>query len=130
MSFTTPYGECASTLDRNALERSVVDPIRWGILATGTVAHLLAEDLAQVRDAELVAVGSRSLASAREFADRHGVPHAHGSYEALAADPAVDVVHVATPHVFHLDDALTCLEHRKAVLCEKALTINARQAER
>ncbi|MGJ9411511.1 Gfo/Idh/MocA family protein [Aeromicrobium sp. CF4.19] len=97
--------------------------VRWGILATGRIAHTFARDLALVEDNTLVAAGSRSATSARAFTAEHGgTPH--DSYEALAADPDVDVVYVASPHGRHHDDVLMCLEHGKAVLCEKALTLD------
>ncbi|MFJ8113644.1 Gfo/Idh/MocA family protein [Streptomyces sp. NPDC096132] len=105
-------------------------PVRWGILATGAIAHTFAEDLQLIPDdAELVAVGSRSVESARRFADRHGVARAHGTWHALAADPDVDVVYVATPHAAHHAAAVLCLDAGKAVLCEKPLTLNLAQAQ-
>ena len=61
--------------------------IRWGILATGAIAATFTEDLLTLDDAEVVAVGSRSLDTARAFADRYGIPRAHGSWAELAADP-------------------------------------------
>lgn len=106
------------------------DPIRWGILATGSIAEKFANDLALVPGNELVAVGSRRVEAARAFAERHGADgdgtvRAHGSYDDLAADPDVDVIYVATPHGRHLDDVRLCLAAGKHVLCEKALTMNA-----
>ncbi len=103
--------------------------IRWGILGTGNIARQFAKGLALLPDADLVAVGSREQATAVAFANHYHIPHAHASYEALAKDAHVDVVYVATPHVFHLANSLLCLEHGKAVLCEKPFTINKRQAE-
>ena len=103
-------------------------PVRWGILATGKIAESFASDLALVADATLAAVGSRSLDSAQTFAARHGAPRAYGSYTELAQDPDVDIIYVATPHSRHAEDVLTCFEHGKAVLCEKPLTLNVRQA--
>ena len=101
---------------------------RWGILATGKIAHTFAEDLALAPGAELVAVGSRRPESARAFAEQYGgTPH--GSYEELVADPAVDVVYVATPHALHLDNARLCFEAGKHVLCEKPLTLDTADAE-
>jgi predicted dehydrogenase len=104
-----------------------MDKVRWGILATGNIAHKFAEGLGCLEDAELVAVGSRTQERADAFAEQWGVPHRHGSYEALAADPDVDVVYVATPHPFHRDNSLLCLEAGKAVLCEKPFAVNASQ---
>ncbi|WP_433342687.1 Gfo/Idh/MocA family protein [Streptomyces sp. CA-253872] len=103
-------------------------PVRWGVLATGGIAATFAADLLTVPGAELVAVGSRSQESARAFAARFTVPRAHGSWAALAADEEVDVVYVATPHTAHLEAARLCLEAGRGVLCEKPLTLNARQA--
>ncbi len=106
-----------------------MDKIRWGILGTGRIASKFALGLSFCDDAELTAVGSRAQTTADEFADRWNVRHRHASYAALADDPDVDVVYVATPHVFHKENSILCLEAGKAVLCEKPLTINARQAE-
>ncbi len=102
--------------------------IRWGVLATGRIAHNFVADLALVPDAEVVAVGSRRPDTAQDFATQHVIPHAHSSYAELAADPDVDVVYVASPHAHHHHDVLLCLEQGKHVLCEKALTLNARDA--
>jgi predicted dehydrogenase len=104
-------------------------PIRWGILATGGIATSFATDLALVPGNELAAVGSRRPEAAQEFADRFGAPRAHGSYEELAGDPDVDVIYVATPHSRHLEDVMTCFDAGKAVLCEKALTLNVADAQ-
>lgn len=105
-------------------------PTNWGILGTGTIAHLVAEDLALLPNAELTAVGSRAQERADAFGDTFDVPHRHGSYEALVANPDLDVVHVASPHSAHLEHATMALEAGCAVLCEKPLALNAEQAER
>lgn len=106
-----------------------MDRIRWGILATGGIAQAFARALHALPGAELLAVASRTQERADEFGEDYGVPRCYGSYEALAADPDVDVVYVATPHVFHAANATQCLRAGKAVLCEKAFTINAAEAE-
>ena len=105
------------------------DKIRWGILSTGYIATEFAKGLAELPDADLVAVGSRTQASADAFGKRFDVPHRHASYEALANDPDVDVVYVGTPHNLHRENALLCLNAGKAVLCEKPFTINAAEAQ-
>lgn len=102
--------------------------VRWGILATGGIAATFTEDLKLLPDAEVAAVGSRTVESARAFADRHGIPRAHGSWAELAADPDVDIVYVANTQNAHYDAVLTCLNAGKAVLCEKAFTLNRAQA--
>ncbi|MGW4052055.1 Gfo/Idh/MocA family protein [Streptomyces sp. NPDC004779] len=105
------------------------DGIRWGVLATGGIAERFATDLAELDGAEVVAVASRTEASARAFADRFGIDRAYGDWDGLFADPEVDVVYVATPHHAHREAAGRALEAGKAVLCEKAFTLNAREAE-
>ncbi|MBN8206889.1 Gfo/Idh/MocA family oxidoreductase [Microbacterium esteraromaticum] len=102
--------------------------LRWGILATGGIAAAFASDL-RTAGLDLVAVGSRSQESADAFAARFDIPRAHGSYEALAADPEVDIIYVATPHPMHHADARLALEHGKHALVEKAFTVNRAEAE-
>lgn len=105
-------------------------PVRWGILATGRIAHEFTEDLRLLPDAEVVAVGSRTTEAAQRFADRHAIPRTYGSWAELAADNEVDVVYVATPHPAHFDASAICLEAGRAVLCEKPLTLDAADATR
>ena len=102
--------------------------IRWGILGAGRIANDFAHGLSVLQDAELVAVGSRTQANADAFGEKYNIPHRHASYEALAADAAVDAIYVATPHPMHKDNSLLCLQGGKAVLCEKPFTINAKEA--
>jgi predicted dehydrogenase len=102
--------------------------IRWGILGTGRIATDFATDLALLDDAEIVAVGSRTQASADEFGDRFGIARRHPSYDALVADPDVDVIYVSTPHPMHHDNALLAIRAGKSALVEKSFTINAAQA--
>lgn len=107
----------------------MAEKIRWGILSTGHISHRFAEALQVLPEAEVQAVASRSELSAEKFARDFGIPNAHGSYKALAEDPEVDVVYIGTPHSLHLENSLLCMRAGKSVLCEKALTINAREAE-
>ena len=102
--------------------------IRWGILGTGRIARQFAAALHRLPDAKLAAVGSRSAEHAQAFADQFGIPNRHASYEGLVKDREVEVVYVATPHSCHKENTLVALESGKAVLCEKPLTINAREA--
>jgi predicted dehydrogenase len=105
------------------------EPIRWGILATGAIAHAFVSDLSLMPDAEVTAVGSRSQEAADRFAAAHDIPRAYGSWEALTRDAGVDVIYVATPHSAHHAASLACLRAGKAVLCEKPFTLNLAQAE-
>src|SRR5690554_453853 len=101
--------------------------LRWGILGTGGIAHLQTRDLLS-SGFTVAAVGSRSQASADSFAAEFGIQAAHGSYEALVADPGVDAIYVSTPHPFHAPAAKLALEAGKHVLLEKPFTVNAREA--
>jgi len=110
-------------------------PIRWGVVATGSIARTVAGQLAQLEDAELHGVSSRDGARASAFADELGFDVAYGDtrtasgYERLADDPDVEVVYVATPHGQHHAVARALLEADKHVLIEKSFTINAREAD-
>jgi predicted dehydrogenase len=103
--------------------------IRWGIIGTGGIASTFAADLELTDSGTVTAVGSRRAGSAEEFAERFGIPNRHAGYEALVADPEVDVVYVATPHPMHREDALLALRAGKHVLVEKPFTMNAAEAE-
>jgi len=94
------------------------------------MAATMAAAFADVPDSQLVAVGSRSLERAQAFASAHGIPHAHGSYAGLAADPEVDAIYIATPHPQHTDIALTAIAAGKAILVEKAFTSSAGDTRR
>ena len=93
---------------------SGTERVRWGILATGGIAAAFTADLVDLPDAEVVAVASRTDASAKAFAERFGIPRAYGDWASLAADEDVDVVYVATPHSAHRAAAGLCLEAGRA----------------
>jgi len=101
--------------------------IRWGVFGAGRIARKFANDLSFAEDATLVAVGARSQQNADAFAAEFNIPHSHGSYDALVNDAEVDIIYVATTHNFHHEHTLLCLNHDKAVLCEKPFAMNARQ---
>jgi dihydrodiol dehydrogenase / D-xylose 1-dehydrogenase (NADP) len=102
---------------------------RWGILGPGRIAYRFADGVRAVQGAEVYAVGSRSQERAASFAEFYGAPKAYGSYEALVDDPDVDAVYIATPHRYHYENTLLCLNAGKPVLCEKPFTVNAAQAK-
>ena len=102
--------------------------IRWGILGCGRIARKFASDLALVNDTELVAVGSRSKENAEQFASEFPARYVHYSFESLVQNAEVDIIYIASPHGLHHQHTLLCLQHQKAVLCEKAFALNYRQA--
>ncbi|OAL55637.1 NAD(P)-binding protein [Pyrenochaeta sp. DS3sAY3a] len=113
--------------------------LRWGILATGGIAKTFTKDLLippSTRSAHDIlhvvtaAASSTSAQRAQEFLTEVGAPAsatAHGSYTALVADPAVDIIYIATPHSHHYQHTRLALEAGKHVLVEKPLTVNAEQ---
>lgn len=103
-------------------------PLRWGIMGTGGIAAAFAQDLKLTRSGVVTAVGSRKAESADAFGARLGIPARHASYEALANDPDVDIVYVATPHPMHHGNARLALEAGKPVLVEKPFTMDAAEA--
>lgn len=100
-----------------------------GILGAGGIASSMAGTVGRMDNACCEAIASRSLAKAQKFADKWKVKKAYGSYEEMLDDPAVELVYIATPHSHHYAHAKLALEHGKHVLCEKAFTVNAAQAE-
>jgi len=102
---------------------------RWGIAGTGRIAADFAADLVHVPSARITAVASRTAERAEQFGAAVGAARRHASYEALAEDPDVDVVYVASPHSRHLADSLLFLAGGKHVLCEKPLVMSVAQIE-
>lgn len=108
--------------------------MKVAVLGAGSIARSMAAALRGLRergeDIEAYAVGARDLARAETFAREQGFQKAYGSYEEMVSDPAVDLVYVATPHSLHYEHAKLAVMHGKNVLCEKAFTMNASQAEK
>jgi D-xylose 1-dehydrogenase (NADP+, D-xylono-1,5-lactone-forming) len=95
--------------------------IAWGVLSTARIGAALVTGARESSEADVVAVASRSAASAQAFADAHGIPRAHGSYEALLADTDVQAVYIPLPNGMHVDWTVRALQAGKHVLCEKPL---------
>ena len=108
--------------------------MKLGILGAGSIAGVMAKTVRLLNqnghpEIELYAVAARQADRAEAFARANGVQRAYGGYEAMLADPAVDLVYIATPHSHHYGQIRMCVAYGKHVLCEKAFTVNARQAE-
>jgi predicted dehydrogenase len=106
----------------------MTETVRWGILGTGKIARAFATALRDTPDAQLTGVGSRSIDSANAFAREFGAAASYGAYQALADAGDVDIIYIATPHPMHAANALMALGAGKGVLCEKAFTMNRREA--
>jgi xylose dehydrogenase (NAD/NADP) len=96
-----------------------VEPVRWGILGTGDINTRFLAGARLTDTADFVAVGSRTVARAEDFAKRHGIPRALGSYEELLADPDVEAIYNTLPNSLHHEWTLKSLAAGKHVLCEK-----------
>jgi predicted dehydrogenase len=99
---------------------------KWGIIGPGRIAQKFAAALQLVPNAVLHAVASRDKEKARQFAHSYNAAHFYDSYEALANNEKIDAVYIATPHTFHHAHVLLCLQKKKAVLCEKPMSVNFR----
>ncbi|XP_054850591.1 trans-1,2-dihydrobenzene-1,2-diol dehydrogenase-like [Eublepharis macularius] len=101
--------------------------IRWGICSAGKISHdfLVALKTLPPGDHKAVAIAARDLARSQEYARKHRIPKAYGSYEELAQDPDVDIVYVGSVHPQHHRLTILFLRAQKNVLCEKPLAMNA-----
>ena len=100
-----------------------------GILGAGKIAGTIADTLNDLDAFEAYAVASRDQAKADAFGAEHGITKCYGSYEALIADPDVELIYIATPHSHHAEQAKLCLRAGKPVLVEKAFSYNASTTE-
>ncbi len=111
------------------MKKHHIKTIRWGIIGLGHIAHKFSQDLETCEHATLYAVASRSQEKVNSFAKKYQVPNAYNSYELLVKNPAIDAVYIATPHSFHREHSILCLQHQKAVLCEKPFAMNVAEVQ-
>lgn len=102
--------------------------VRWGIAGCGKIAHKFADAIQRVPGNVLTAVASKTPGKAADFATAYGAVHVYDSYEALAQDPEVDAVYVSNIHMMHKETAMPALKQGKAVVIEKAMAINEKDA--
>jgi D-xylose 1-dehydrogenase (NADP+, D-xylono-1,5-lactone-forming) len=103
--------------------------VRWGIMSTANINRLFLAGAREARDVEILAVGSRSAGPAERFAAENRIERAYGSYDALLADPDVEVVYIPLPNSLHVEFAIRSLRAGKHVLCEKPLSRRAADVE-
>ncbi|MDF2715007.1 MAG: oxidoreductase [Paenibacillus sp.] len=99
--------------------------IRFGIIGTNWITESFLEAARECEDFALTAVYSRTGERARQFADKHGAPHAYADVEAMAASGEIDAVYIASPNSFHAEHAIACMKQGIHVLCEKPIASNA-----
>jgi predicted dehydrogenase len=102
--------------------------VNWGILSTARIDELVLAGARQSDRVRIVAVASREQGRAEAYAREHGLERAHGSYDALLADPDIEAVYVSLPNAFHVEWSIRALQAGKHVLCEKPLTLHPQEA--
>ena len=102
--------------------------MKVGVLGTGKIVKAVTPTMEYLEGVECYAIASRTLERAKQAAEEYGFEKAYGSYEELVSDPEVELVYIGTPHSRHYKDMKLCIAHKKPVLCEKAFTLNSRQA--
>jgi len=117
-------------MEDRSIARPVQSRIRWGILSTARINRALIDPLRTSPRSELVAVASRSLEAARDYAHRKDIPKAFGSYEELLADPEIDAVYISLPNHLHCEWSVAAAVSGKQVLCEKPLVLTLEELDR
>jgi D-xylose 1-dehydrogenase (NADP+, D-xylono-1,5-lactone-forming) len=108
----------------------MAETVAWGVLGVANIAlRAVIPAIQHAANGRLVAIASRDPARAKDAAGRFGIPHAHGSYEALLEDPEVQAVYIPLPNALHHRWTLACAAAQKHVLCEKPLALTARECE-
>ncbi|XP_055030031.1 trans-1,2-dihydrobenzene-1,2-diol dehydrogenase [Misgurnus anguillicaudatus] len=105
--------------------------LRWGICSAGKISHdfTVALKTLSPEHHQVVAVAARDLKRAQEFAQKHKIARAYGSYEDLAKDQEIDVVYVGSIHPHHLSLGVLFMNAGKNILCEKPLAMNLREVK-
>jgi D-xylose 1-dehydrogenase (NADP+, D-xylono-1,5-lactone-forming) len=102
--------------------------VKWGVMSTAHINRLFLAGAREADDTEILAVASRDQPRADSYAREYGIERAHGSYEALLADPDVEAVYISLPNSLHIEWTIRALEAGKHVLCEKPLSRRAADA--
>ncbi|MGL4737119.1 MAG: Gfo/Idh/MocA family protein [Cellulosilyticaceae bacterium] len=103
--------------------------IRFGIMGAGNVAHKFCEAIELVEGAEVVAVASKTPGKAAAFCNTHQLASFFESYEEMLENAEIDVVYIATTHNFHYENAMLCIQYKKAILCEKCFVLTEAEAK-
>ncbi len=105
------------------------EKIRWGILGAGRIANKFCTALVSTPGAVLYAVASRNVTSGKPFSIKYSAVKYYDNYLELVSDPNVDIIYIATPHIFHYEQVRLCLENNKSVLCEKPIGVSYLQTQ-
>jgi predicted dehydrogenase len=108
---------------------NLAPPLRWGLISTARINRALIKPLRTSERNELVAVASRSLEKAQNYAAEWDIPQAYGSYQSMLDDPEIDVVYNSLPNHLHTEWTVKALRAGKHVLCEKPLAISLQEVD-
>jgi predicted dehydrogenase len=100
---------------------------RWGILGAGKIADKFCTALSFVEGSMVYAVASRDVDKAKAYATSYNAPRFYNNYHDLVNDDDVDIIYIATPHAFHYEQTMLCLQNKKPVLCEKPMSLSHQQ---
>ncbi len=103
--------------------------VRIGIVGSGNIAHRFANAVKNVKNAQLVAVASRTKENADKFGDEFNIPCRFSSYEAMAASDTIDAAYIAVPHSGHKDCSILMMRNKKHIICEKPLAVNKKECD-
>ncbi len=102
--------------------------MKVGIIGAGLIAEKMAGTIMRMQGVTCHAVAARDIKRAQDFAGKYNIAKSYGTYEDMVADAEIDLVYIATPHPFHLEHAKLAIDAGRAVLCEKPIVVNAKQA--
>jgi predicted dehydrogenase len=104
-------------------------PLRWGLLGTARINQAVIGPIRVSNKSQLMAVASRSQERAAQYAKTWGIPHFHGSYDAILSDPEIDVIYNSLPNGLHAEWSIKAMQMGKHVLCEKPLTTSTKDVD-
>ena len=103
--------------------------IKFGLIGPGSIARKFAQDIKHSHNSKLIAVASRNEQRAKDFSSEFDIKYTFSSYQELANFQEIDAVYISTPHNFHKDQAILCMEQGLHVLVEKPISINKNELE-
>ena len=104
--------------------------IKWGIIAPGTIAHAFAKEVSNTEKGKLVAVYGGNKEKAKEFAKEYNLQKYYSNIDDFLNDKEIDAVYIATPHNYHMEYAIKCIQSKKHILCEKPFSYNKKTSEK
>ncbi|MFT4654550.1 MAG: putative dehydrogenase [Kangiellaceae bacterium] len=117
-------------MSQNTISTPPLSTINWAVLGCGHIAKTFMAGIESVSNATVIACAASDINRAKAFAESWAIPHHFGNYLSMLHERSIHAVYIATTHNFHYENIMLCLQHGKHVLCEKPLTLNAKQAKK